>query len=71
MEFMDYNYLNKMIGGRTCPLSAENENHEMVVIERGRDDEGEYIVTTTIQHNNWCRINTYYESGTTTETYRR
>lgn len=68
---MDYNYLNDLIGDRTCPLSAENDKHEMVIIERGRDEEGNFIMTTTVQSNDWNRINVYYESGTTTETFEK
>ena len=50
---------------------AENDKHEMVIIERGRDEEGNFIMTTTVPSNDWNRIIVYYESGITTETFER
>ena len=64
-----YKYLKKLIGNKTCPISGKNENGEMVIAERKRDEEGEFFVLTTVQNNDLLRITTYYESGTVTETF--
>ena len=67
---MSYNELRKLVGGRKLPISATNENGENVIIEEGSDNElGHFYRTETAQHNNWCRINYYYENGDTEELY--
>ena len=54
------------------PLSAKNENGELVIIEERFSEEGNpYYKLTTVQNNNWCRINCYYADGTINETYER
>lgn len=53
--------------GKSLPLSGENENGETVIVEGNANC---YIVTT-IQKNDWCRINEYYPDGTTTECYEK
>ena len=52
-------------------VSSTNENGEMVIFERGRDTEGEWIVLQTVQHNIWIRKNRFYKSGVITEEYER
>lgn len=54
-----------------CPVSSTNEIGEMVIIERGRDEEGEWIELQTVQHNDWIRKNRFYKSGVITEGYER
>lgn len=58
---------NAKANGKELPLSGENENGETVIIE-GNDS---CYILTTIQKNDWCRINEYYSDGTTTETYEK
>lgn len=63
--------IEKIIGDNDLPCTAQNEDGETVIIECGKDDAGKYFRLTTLQHNDWCRINTYYEDGTITETYKK
>ena len=53
------------------PLSAKNENGELVIIEERISDGIPFYRLTTVQDNNWCRINRYYADGTIDETYER
>ena len=53
------------------PLSAKNENGELVIIEERISDGIPFYRLTTVQNNNWCRINCYYADGTIDETYER
>ena len=53
--------------GKSLPLSGENENGETVIVEGN----AECYILTTMQKNNWCRVNEYYPDGTTTETYEK
>ena len=55
----------------STPCIGENIDGETVVIESGNDEEGCFFVVQTLQRNNWCRINSYYENGTMTETYMK
>lgn len=57
--------------GLTCPFSAENRNKEQIIVEMGKNECGKYICLTTVQHNNWCRINYYYEDGTEEEMFEQ
>lgn len=68
---MNYKDLEKIINGRETPLMGNNQDGEVVIVEAGRDDNGPYYRTTTAQNNNWCRINTYYEEGSVTESFER
>ncbi|MBQ1388409.1 MAG: hypothetical protein IIY78_02170 [Clostridia bacterium] len=53
------------------PLSAKNENGELVIIKKRNSDGIPFYRLTTVQDNNWCRINCYYADGTIDETYER
>ena len=66
-EFNNFLRMNNAI----CPVSSTNENGEMVIFERGRNAEGEWIELQTVQHNNWIRKNRFYKSGIITEEYER
>lgn len=57
--------------GLNPPLSAENEDGEYTIIEEGKDGCGHFYQITTAQNNDWCRVNRYYEDGTTTETFEK
>ena len=63
--------LEKMTSGKNLPLIGKNEDNEVVIIEGGANDGGRFFRVTTAQHNDWCRINTYWEDGTIEETYRK
>lgn len=70
---MSYEELKEKIEseGHSLPVTAENENGELVIIEEGVDDDVHYYKTTTAQNNDWCRINCFYADGTVTETFER
>ena len=63
--------LAKMTDGKTLPLIGKNEDNEVVIIEAGANEGERFFRVTTVQHNDWCRINTYWESGTIEETYKK
>lgn len=68
---MTYQEIKKLTKGKEFPMTAENENGEVVILEIGYVD-GEMIFTvTTAQSNGWLRVNTYWEDGTIEETYKR
>ena len=66
-----FDELAKMTDGKTLPLTAKNEDNEVVIIEGGASEGERFFRVTTVQHNNWCRINTYWEYGTIEETYKK
>ena len=68
---MTYKDVDALVDGRILPISAKNSMGELVIIERGKDDCGGFYTITTVQKNDWCRINTFYEDGTITETYEK
>lgn len=68
---MDYQFFAKLLEGKTLPLMGENDNGEAVIVDKGKDDEGEFYETQTAQNNDWLRINRYYSTGVMTETFDR
>lgn len=66
-----FNEIKRQVAGHKLPCTAENENGEMIVIQYGKDEAGEFFQLMTMQHNDWVRVNTYYADGTVTETYKR
>ena len=70
---MTYESIKKQIAesGEELPISAKNENGELVIIEERISDGIPFYRLTTVQNNNWCRINCYYADGTINETYER
>lgn len=66
---MDFNYIKETVAnsGLSLPCTAHNESGEFVVIEKS----GSAFRLTTLQSNNWLRINEYYPDGTITETFER
>ena len=66
-----YEELAKMTDGKPLPLFGKNEDNEVVIIEAGAAEDERFFRVTTVQHNDWCRINTYWESGTIEETYKK
>ena len=70
---MTYNELKKLVeeSGKELPLSATNENGENVIIENDYIDGEHAFKLTTAQHNNWCRINIFYQDGNVDEIYER
>lgn len=69
---MSYEEIKELVKNEKLPISATNENGENVIIEQGRTaDDIHYFQLTTIQENDWCRINCYYADGTIDETYDR
>ena len=71
---MTYESIKNQIAesGEELPISAKNENGELVIIEEGTTaDDIHYYRLTTVQNNNWCRINTYCADGAIDETYEQ
>lgn len=66
-----FDEMKRLTQGKILPLICKNEDNEVVIIEYGISNEERFFRVTTAQHNDWCRINTYWESGTTEETYRK
>lgn len=70
--YMSYEEIKELVKNEKMPIFATNENGENVIIEQGRTaDDIHYFQLTTIQENDWCRINCYYADGTIDETYDR
>ena len=61
-----YESLKAMLGNAE-QLFGKNGDGENVIVEWY----GEYILTTTFQHNDWVRLNYYYEDGTVEEMFER
>ena len=54
------------------PLTATNEDGETVIIEVAGKQDGKFIwKVSTLQSNNWIRINVYYPNGDVDELYER
>lgn len=68
---MDYKTLKKTIAGKSCPLTAENENGEFVLVEEGKRSGEHFYRTQTLQKNGWTRTNVYWEDGTVEELYEK
>ena len=66
-----FDELAKMTDGKTLPITGKNEDNEVVIIEGGASEGERFFRVTAVQHNNWCRINTYWEYGTIEETYKK
>ena len=69
-----YEYIDEILQEFGCalPVSGTNEDGEAVIIEQGWTEDNEHFYRlTTVQKNNWLRINEYYADGTVTETFKR
>ena len=66
-----FNELKRMTQDKVLPLICKNEDNEVVIIEYGITNGERFFRVTTVQDNDWCRINTYWESGTIEETYKK
>lgn len=71
MEKSYYNKIKELVNEKGLPLVGTNENGENVIIEERFEDETHAYVLTTLQRNDWRRINTYYSDGTSDETYEK
>ena len=68
---MNFRKLDEMTKGKKLPFTAENENGERVIIEKGYNGDLKYYRLATFQNNDWIKINCYYEDGSIDETYKR
>lgn len=68
---MTFQELAELVKGKTCPLDAENENGELVIIAAGRADGERFFKVTTFQKNGWQRINYIWENGTREELFEK
>lgn len=72
MAWVCYKEIHKIVmnaeaKGKSLPLNGKNENGEMVIVEGNAS----CYRLTTVQKNDWLRINEYYPDGTTTETFEK
>lgn len=68
---MTYKELWKMTEGKEFPLWGLTNENEPTVIDRGRTDNGHFFRLTIVQDNDWLRIVTLWEDGTTEETFKK
>jgi len=68
---MGYEDVAKLTEGYKFPVFAKNADNENVIIERGRLSGRRFFRISTSQNNGWMRYNTFWEDGSTAETYRR
>lgn len=68
---MQYQELRKITEGKDLPMFGKTEDNEIVIIEGGASEGERFFRTTTVQHNDWCRVNIYWENGTIEETYKK
>lgn len=66
-----FNTLETMTKNKQLPIMGTNEDNEVVIIESGASIGEKFFRVTTVQKNDWLRINTYWENGTTEETYKK
>lgn len=58
--------------GNTLPAVSENWSEEKTILSEGRSEDGKhFFCIRTLQHNGWIAVNTYYEDGSTSETYEK
>ena len=54
------------------PALSENASGEKTILTEGRTEDGQHFFRLkTLQHNGWIAVNTYYENGSTEETFER
>ena len=69
---MHYKYIQEQTKNCCLPCAGINELGENVIISAGRDESlGNFYQSTTAQENGWCRINRFYENGSTEEFYKK
>lgn len=66
-----YDYIKNLVGESDLPMTADNADGEVVLIEQGKNNDCLYFKLTTEQHNGWYRINYYYPDGTIEEFFKR
>lgn len=58
--------------GHTLPAVSENWDGEKTILTEGISEDGNHFFRIrTMQHNGWIAVNTYYEDGSTEETYEK
>ena len=69
---MTYKDLKKLTKNVSLPCAGTNADGESVIVAAGCDPvTGNFFQTTTAQENGWCRINRFYENGSTEEIYEK
>ena len=66
-----FEYIKDLVQGKELPWMGQNEDGEFVIIEESAYEHGLCFKVTTVQNNDWLRINHYYEDGTVEETYKK
>ena len=66
-----YEWIRELLRDRNLPVGGVTASGEYIIIEQGQDEAGAFYRVTTLQDNDWLRINTLYANGDSTETYRR
>ena len=58
--------------GNTLPACSKNWEEENTILSEGRSEDGRHFYQIkTMQHNGWIAVKTYYEDGSTDETYEK
>jgi len=66
-----YERIRNLVCDRNLPVGGVTASGEYIIIEQGQDEAGAFYRITTLQDNEWLRINTLYANGDSIETYRR
>lgn len=70
-DCIDYAHIDYMTREKEFPVFGKNEHNENIIIDKGiRSGKRLYMITTS-QNNGWIRLNTFFEDGSTEETYGR
>ena len=71
MTFWDFEEMTKDFTDNDFPLGGTNDNNEPIIISKGEMDGEKFFKTMTAQHNNWLRINYYFEDGRIEELFEK
>ena len=66
-----YERIRNLVCDRNLPVGGVTASGEYIIIEQGQDEAGAFYRVTTLQDNDWLRLNIFYANGDTSETYRK
>ena len=66
-----YEWIHDRVQGKPMPVGGVVNSGEHIIIEQGHDESEAFYRVTTLQNNDWLRINTYYACGDSNETYEK
>ena len=53
-----YKWIHDRVQGKPMPVGGVVNSGEHIIIEQGHDEAGAFYRVTTLQNNDWLRINT-------------